>query len=381
MTGAATAVGAVIVHRGRAFVLRRAVDSPFLPGRWDVPGGPVGAGEPVEDALRRAVADVTGWVLRSVVAELPGLSWTEPDGTTTRTRTFLVTVDGDLRHPHLAAGEHDQWRWVAADELALLGERRGGGDDDVATLVAAGLMEATGHPEAVAGRPRRPARPRLRMAAYLALVVLAEAAVVWFAFRLDGPAAFAGMLVPEAILAATGAALTLAPLALLALGRRRTPHLALGAGVTTVAMVALSWFFGLPVKALLVDPAAGAAARHLLARAPGSVGSAPACSAAPSVTGPVAPLVHAERACVMTSDPRLPLVEFTDAPTGVGYPTSTWRALLYSPGTTREPDGSHVPPEPDQCVQHLAGPWWAMAPLLGQGTGPCPVGYRFLPGG
>jgi ADP-ribose pyrophosphatase YjhB (NUDIX family) len=52
------AVGAVVVRAGRLLVVRRR--NPPAAGRWSLPGGRVGAGEPLEVAVRRELAEETG---------------------------------------------------------------------------------------------------------------------------------------------------------------------------------------------------------------------------------------------------------------------------------------------------------------------------------
>lgn len=51
-------VGAVVVHEGRALLIRRGKEP--LRGRWVVPGGTVELGESLEDAVVREVLEETG---------------------------------------------------------------------------------------------------------------------------------------------------------------------------------------------------------------------------------------------------------------------------------------------------------------------------------
>lgn len=57
-------VGAVLIHEGRALLIRRGRQP--LQGRWSVPGGEVELGESLEAALVREVEEETGLVVRPV---------------------------------------------------------------------------------------------------------------------------------------------------------------------------------------------------------------------------------------------------------------------------------------------------------------------------
>lgn len=101
-------VGAAIV-RGRKVLATRRTTPPELAGRWELPGGKVEPGELPGDALEREVAEelgctveVTGW-----------LGGAEPIGETHELRIATARiVSGDVD-----PAEHDQVRWLAADEL------------------------------------------------------------------------------------------------------------------------------------------------------------------------------------------------------------------------------------------------------------------------
>jgi ADP-ribose pyrophosphatase YjhB (NUDIX family) len=57
-------VGAVLIHEGRALLIRRGKEP--LRGRWSVPGGEVELGETLEEALVREVQEETGLLVRPV---------------------------------------------------------------------------------------------------------------------------------------------------------------------------------------------------------------------------------------------------------------------------------------------------------------------------
>jgi len=117
-------VGA-LVHdgAGRLFVQQRSEDRVLYPGCWDVVGGHAEPGESVVEALRREIAEETGWHLETVGPVVEILDW-EAGGEAKREIDLLVTVRGDLASPRLEPGKHTAARWLRADELPLLLERR-----------------------------------------------------------------------------------------------------------------------------------------------------------------------------------------------------------------------------------------------------------------
>jgi len=142
-TGRRCTAGAVIFDAAaRVFVMRRSDEVP-LPGLWDIVGGHVEPGETIEDALRREVAEETGW---SVVGEpTPAFvcEWELPHDPARPRREFdfIVAVDGDFDRPRLASREHVEHRWLARDELAVLDENRGADDGLIRRIVSAAFAQ------------------------------------------------------------------------------------------------------------------------------------------------------------------------------------------------------------------------------------------------
>jgi 8-oxo-dGTP diphosphatase len=115
-------VGAVIVERGRALLVRRATE-PLL-GEWSVPGGMLELGETLRDGVQREVLEETGLAVEAAeVLDVFDSIFTDADG---RTRYHYVLIDylcwplsGEAR----AASDVSDVRWVTADALPALGLR------------------------------------------------------------------------------------------------------------------------------------------------------------------------------------------------------------------------------------------------------------------
>lgn len=113
---------------GRIFFQRRSPHRTLFPDTWDIVGGHVEPGESIEDALRREVAEETGWQLSLVLAQVGEYRYTGNDGLERIETDFLVRVDGDLSRPRLEAGKHTEFRWLSAAETAVLDDNRHAND-------------------------------------------------------------------------------------------------------------------------------------------------------------------------------------------------------------------------------------------------------------
>ncbi|WP_319459188.1 NUDIX hydrolase [Micromonospora sp. RTP1Z1] len=117
--------GALIVDDdGRIFIQRRSPQRRLFPNVWDIVGGHLEPGEEVDDALRREVAEETGWSVSHVLGLVGEYRYTGDDGLERLETDFLVRVDGDLTRPRLEQGKHTEFRWLAEEDLALLDEHR-----------------------------------------------------------------------------------------------------------------------------------------------------------------------------------------------------------------------------------------------------------------
>lgn len=109
-------VKAVVRDReGRCLLLRRSAASKANAGKWDFPGGKIEPGEPIDQALRREVAEETGLAIS--VRRVVGAAQSElPD----RVVAYLIMEaepeSGDVR----LGEEHDDYRWASIAEMAQM---------------------------------------------------------------------------------------------------------------------------------------------------------------------------------------------------------------------------------------------------------------------
>jgi 8-oxo-dGTP diphosphatase len=101
-------VGAALVRDGRVLASRR-TRPPHLAGLWEFPGGKVEEGETPADALRRELAEELG--VTATVGEQLGPDLLIAEGALLRVFTCTDVVGT----PQLV--DHDEHRWLAADEL------------------------------------------------------------------------------------------------------------------------------------------------------------------------------------------------------------------------------------------------------------------------
>jgi 8-oxo-dGTP diphosphatase len=109
-------VGAIIIDRGRALVVRRATEP--LKGEWSIPGGVLELGETLRSGVAREAKEETGLdVVPLEVLDVYDRIVADPDG---RTRYHYVLIDylcqvtgGEL----CAASDASEVRWITEAEL------------------------------------------------------------------------------------------------------------------------------------------------------------------------------------------------------------------------------------------------------------------------
>jgi 8-oxo-dGTP pyrophosphatase MutT (NUDIX family) len=93
---------AVVVEdaRGRVLLLLRGPTDPWMPGRWNLPGGKIESGETVHEAARREALEEASLSVFAMlpIARIGGLTVLRADDWAGRVR--------------LADGEHSRWVWV-----------------------------------------------------------------------------------------------------------------------------------------------------------------------------------------------------------------------------------------------------------------------------
>ncbi|MDR3748761.1 MAG: NUDIX hydrolase [Acidobacteriota bacterium] len=116
-------VGAVIIDRGRALLVRRATEP--LKGEWSVPGGMLELGEKLRDGARREALEETGLEIEvGEVLDVFDSIFPDADG---RTQYHYVLIDFLCRRlsgEAKASSDVSEVRWVTEGELAGFGLRQ-----------------------------------------------------------------------------------------------------------------------------------------------------------------------------------------------------------------------------------------------------------------
>jgi len=109
---------ALIEKDGTYLVTMRSRINPYMPLKWDIPGGTVKPGETIEDSVHREVAEETNLKIEIV---RPIHIYTNLDQFPNR-QTFQVVylckyIDGDV---NLSIFEHKEYKWLTWDKIKQL---------------------------------------------------------------------------------------------------------------------------------------------------------------------------------------------------------------------------------------------------------------------
>jgi len=113
-------VGAIIIDRGRALLVRRATEP--LKGEWSIPGGMLELGEKLRDGIAREVLEETGLIVEvGEVLDVFDSIFPDAEG---KTQYHYVLIDF-VCHPTAgtlqASSDVSDAKWVSAEEAAQLG--------------------------------------------------------------------------------------------------------------------------------------------------------------------------------------------------------------------------------------------------------------------
>ena len=109
----------VLIRKGNEFLALRRTDSkPYMPSKWDIPGGSMEVGEGIEDTAVREVLEETG--LKVVPKEI---LYTYVNSIELPARqTLQIIMDAEYLGGEVKTNpnEHDAWRWVTKEEALKL---------------------------------------------------------------------------------------------------------------------------------------------------------------------------------------------------------------------------------------------------------------------
>lgn len=110
-------VGAMVIHQNKILLVRRNSDD-FLGGLYEVPGGKIGGGETIVEALTRELREETNLQLDIVTGFLPSFDYLSRRGLKTRQFNLTVTVKEPL---DIKLTEHDYFVWKQLHEIEGVG--------------------------------------------------------------------------------------------------------------------------------------------------------------------------------------------------------------------------------------------------------------------
>ena len=106
-----TAIAFLTNSEGKLLVAKRADESEFMPGIWELPGGHIEFGESIEDGLKREIREEFGFEI-SVGSPFASFSYMNKDSSK---QTFEIALYAKLlkeKEATLNPSEHSDYRWI-----------------------------------------------------------------------------------------------------------------------------------------------------------------------------------------------------------------------------------------------------------------------------
>ena len=102
-------------QHGHILILKRSPQSNTNPGKWELPGGKIDAGEAFDDALKREIQEETGFTV--AIHTAAGTAMQETD----EYRVVNLVMVGTILSGGLSISkEHSEYRWAGLPEIAAL---------------------------------------------------------------------------------------------------------------------------------------------------------------------------------------------------------------------------------------------------------------------
>lgn len=107
--------GLIFDADGQVLLLKRTLDTPVDPGKWDLPGGKLDPGELFDDAFKREVREETGLDVH-IVGIAGAWDWRMPG----RHVAFLFVRALSECSQVTLSDEHVDWKWVRPERVVGL---------------------------------------------------------------------------------------------------------------------------------------------------------------------------------------------------------------------------------------------------------------------
>jgi 8-oxo-dGTP diphosphatase len=109
----------MLVHEGKALIIRRSIKESFLPGYFELPGGKVNFGEHPEVALIREFKEETRLNI-TVKQPIRAFHYVTLANTLQTVEIVYIVTLADGLDDIVLTPAHDQFRWITNDRLNSL---------------------------------------------------------------------------------------------------------------------------------------------------------------------------------------------------------------------------------------------------------------------